>query len=539
MKIDHNNFGSLFENPAFLEKLNNLFQEYSVPDIIFTVLKDLHLIFNASKIGVFVFHKDKIRLMNGRAGQLLLKLGIEANQDPFKAHTISSRDFIRDLRKTTELRQSLHREYVISNKGKIVSLEIIFDSVPVGDCAHTIGFIYEPLVSKQKDRSLPSVSPEETIKMQKLESISSLARGLSHDFNNILSGILGNIALAKSDNSDIKGHLRFLENIEESARQGSRLVSEILTYSQTEKTGTEVFDLNLLINESTGICKSNVSKKVVLHKQLRPDLPFVNADLQEIQQLIIANCIRASKEIGDTNEILTIATGVQDVDQEFCDNFDGRLIPEIGTYVFFELHQTLSQIPPYNLEDLFEPTPEAVANGLDLSSSIRIMRKNRGFIKIKSDTPSGRSIAYYLPTTTHLELPRKKQLLYLLDSVETILLVDDEEIVQITIKRILKKLGYSVFTADNGKEAIELYAQLKGQIDLILLDLAMPVMGGDDALTEILNINPEAKIILFSGYDEAEVKRRLKAGTVVGFIEKPLLIDELGRRVQELFPRKD
>jgi two-component system cell cycle sensor histidine kinase/response regulator CckA len=167
------------------------------------------------------------------------------------------------------------------------------------------------------------------------------------------------------------------------------------------------------------------------------------------------------------------------------------------------------------------------------------MKKNKGFIKIKREPDAGRSLIYYLPAETRKIIHEQIQLFHLLDSVDTILLVDDEEIVQITIKRILKKLGYSVFTADNGKEAIELYKQFKNEINLILLDLAMPVMSGDDALTEILKINPDAKIILFSGYDEVEVSRRLKSNTIVGFIEKPVLIDELGKRVQELFPQKD
>jgi CheY-like chemotaxis protein len=126
----------------------------------------------------------------------------------------------------------------------------------------------------------------------------------------------------------------------------------------------------------------------------------------------------------------------------------------------------------------------------------------------------------------------------LLKDVHTILLADDEEIVQITIKKILQKLEYSVLTADNGEQALQIYQKMPDQIDLVLLDLSMPIMSGEQVLAEIHKMNPEAKVILFSGYDEVEASRRIQStGGVAGFIEKPSLIDELGKRITKLFSR--
>jgi CheY-like chemotaxis protein len=191
---------------------------------------------------------------------------------------------------------------------------------------------------------------------------------------------------------------------------------------------------------------------------------------------------------------------------------------------------------------MFEPyfTTKEPGRGLNLSIAHNFVKSNDGFFEVYSDSERGTGVRIYLPETKTHPFADDEMLSRLLKDVHTILLADDEEIVQITIKKILQKLNYSVLTADDGQQALQIYRKMHDQIDLVLLDLSMPIMDGEEVLQEIHKINPAAKVILFSGYDEVEASRRIHSlGGVAGFIEKPSLIDELGKRITTLFSRKE
>jgi len=495
------------------------------------------LLGHARHLGLFILERDVLTPLNQFASDFLNQLsGAAATGNVDECTIVRQKLFELDLQEARNSKQVIIKEYDILNSRIQLSLERL-----QGDDSEYILGVLVDITTQHKVEEKERLLQEQIFRSQKMESLNSLARGIAHDFNNILTSILGNIALFKTESTEKEIDSDIVSNIEKSTRRGVQLVSEMLSYSQTASTNKSVFNLNTLISDTIGICRTSISKKIMLHHQLVPELPPIEADLSQIQQAIMAISLHAADSIGDANGILTITTGIFDVDDNYCRDFHGFLTPLPGTYVFFEIHDTGPGLDAGSIEHIFEPY-FPVGSGhrsLKLPTAFNIIQHNAGFIQVQSYRQLGTSIVVYLPVTDKKISPVESKLLNVLENVRTILLVDDEEIVQITIQKILKRLGYSVFTADNGAQAVQLFQKMKDEIDLILLDLTMPVMGGEDALFEIRKIDPDAKVILFSGYDEVEISHRLQSASVLGFVEKPSLIDELARRIQKLFEKKD
>jgi signal transduction histidine kinase/CheY-like chemotaxis protein len=522
----------------FSEKLLSLLDSAGVSAVEKSQLIALSSLGSARHFSFFVIQNDDVVFFNTYAKDFLNDLyGISDESRVNECKIQRQKVFQNDLQEARNSTNLIIKEYDITNSRIQVCLERL-----ESDAAEFILGLLVDITTRHKVEEKERLLQEQIFRTQKMESLNTLARGIAHDFNNILTSILGNIALFKTEFTENENEAELVLNIEKSARRGVHLVSEMLSYSQTSSTNKNVFNLNSLISDTIGICRTSISKKIMLHHQLVPELPPIEADLSQIQQAIMAISLHAADTIGDANGILTITTGTFEVDENYCREFHGFLIPHPGAYVFFEIHDTGPGLEAGSVQRMFEPYFPVGSGGrrsLKLPTAFNIIQHNDGFIQVQSYRQLGTSIVVYLPITDKKISPEESKLLNVLENVHTILLVDDEEIVQITIQKILKRLGYSVFTADNGAQAVQLFQKMKDEIDLILLDLTMPVMGGEDALVEIRKIDPDAKVILFSGYDEVEVSQRLHSASVLGFVEKPSLIDELGRRIQKLFEKKD
>lgn len=524
-------------NVLFSDEMLSHLDETGISAIEKSQLNALIFLLNAKYLGLFIVRNDEILYMNNYAQKYLTELygSLEKNDDNDSLEQ-RQKKFQNDLQYVEKSKRLVIKEYDIAESRIQICMEHLRSNQP----RLILGILFD-ITAQHKVEEKERLVQEQVFRTQKMESLNTLARGIAHDFNNILTSILGSITLVKTELAENEKKSELLSNIEKSTRRGIHLVSEMLSYSQTIPTNKSVFNLNTLISDTIGICRTSISKKIMLHHQLVPDLPPIEADPSQIQQAIMAICLNAANSIGDSNGILTITTGTFDVDADFCRDFTGFLTPNPGAYVFFEIHDTGPRIETEDIQRIFEPY-FPVGSGLrslKLPTALNIIQHNDGFIQVQTYKQLGTSIVVYLPVTEKKITPEETKLLNVLENVKTILLVDDEEIVQITIQKILKRLGYSVFTADNGAEAVQLYQKMKNEIDLILLDLTMPVMGGEDALVEIRKIKPDAKVILFSGYDEVEVTQRLHSESVLGFVEKPSLIDELGKRIQNLFEKKD
>ncbi|MBN2091346.1 response regulator [candidate division KSB1 bacterium] len=509
-------------------------QSFTDKELIFEILAQ------AGQFGFFVARMGEIIYLNRYATELLSEFIKTDREDISEEENYEKFAFENALNQAQTSREVLIREFQMAFSELSSRIRVVFEQVHLGSEVFVLGVVHD-ITEEKRGEEERRLLQEQVFRVQKMESLNTLARGLSHDFNNILSSILGNIALVSTESFEMVQKMNFFKNIEYSARRGIQLVSELLAYSHIDKSEKRVFSINTLISDILGICKTNISRKILLHHQLMPDLPPIEADLQQIQQVVITLCLSAAESMKEKEGILTITTGLHDVTEEFCKTFTGFLLPKVDSYVFFEIHDTGTFLDESEIQRLFDPyyrkEVQAGQDRLKLSTVLNIIQNNDGFIEVKSSREFGTSILVYLPITRKKIFSGEKELTRMLENVETVLLVDDEEIVQITIKRILKKLGYSVFTADNGQEAVQIFERLKDEIDLILLDLTMPVMGGADAITEIKKIKSDVNVILFSGFDKDEALRRLPDTNIVGFMEKPVLIDELGKRVQSLFKK--
>lgn len=517
---------------TLLNKYHNLEQDC-------TQLVALRALNDCTQLGVFSIINGAFTYHNKAAALHLQGISPQFSQAGDENLATNQSLFETDLQTVLYKVPAFHREFRVRHKNQSKLYAFFYERIVQDRTPGVMGTIYDVTLWKPLQNNAV-IDPEQWLRTQKMENLHSLTRGAAHDFSNILSSILGNLALFRTESPQARQKLDLVNQMENSVRRAMHLVSELLVYSQPEKMDRKGANLNTLIKQAVEILKSHISKKIMLHYQLLPDLPLIEVDLQQIQEIIHNLCLNAAHAIGDTNGIITLTTGNIEITENFCRQFEGYLTPRPGAYVVFETHDTGPTLDPTTLQARFQDlnTPNLQIGDPHLPIVLNLIEKNNGFLEARSQAGSGTSVMVYLPVSKKHFLTDDK-IPKLLENVETILLADDEEIVQLTIKRILCKLGYNVYTADNGQQAVELFQKMKDEIDLILLDLTMPVMSGNEALLEIQKIKADAKVILFSGYDEIEAARRLPIPDMAGFIEKPSLFEELSNRITDLFRRKE
>ena len=369
---------------------------------------------------------------------------------------------------------------------------------------------------------------------QRLESLGILAGGIAHDFNNILMGILGNADLALMKlpaGSPLRPNI---EKIEGAALRAAELTDQMLAYSGKGHFVIQPMDLSALVKEMAHFFETIVSKKVSLRYDLAGDLPLIEADPAQIRQVILNLISNASDAIGEAGGTITITTGTMEADRNYLGKtyLDDEL-PE-GSYVFLEVSDTGSGMDGDTLSKIFDPffSTKFPGRGLGLAAVLGIVRGHKGAIKVSSSQGEGTTLRVLFP---HLpgQADRQGERVQVTTGLpghghgETILVVDDEETVLSVTEMMLRELGFRVLTARNGKEALEIFRKNPGDIDLVLLDMTMPVMNGEETLEGLRRLDQEARVVLSSGYDEKSAAKRFAGKDLAGFIQKPYRVEDL------------
>jgi len=375
---------------------------------------------------------------------------------------------------------------------------------------------------------------------QRLESLGVLAGGIAHDFNNLLTAILGNLNLAQGQAGDDHPIAQYLKKIESTVLRASTLSRQMLAYSGRGTFIIKPLDLNRLVQEMTHLLEVSISKKVMIEFALDPDIPWIDADEGQIQQVVMNLVTNASEAIGDQEGRITLGTRKQTLNETaISSRFSGQeLLP--GTYVLFECRDTGCGMGSEVLARLFEPffTTKFSGRGLGLSALRGIIKSHKGAIQIESEVNGGSTFRIYFPANTQRPAPLVENLENRTRVAQgTILIAEDEPTVRLSTVEMLQSLGYQVLEAPDGVEAVEIFRTHCLDISAVILDLTMPRMDGREALTEILKLRPGTKVILCSGYHEQEALQGTEARTIAGFLPKPYRLRELRAILERVLTR--
>jgi PAS domain S-box-containing protein len=370
---------------------------------------------------------------------------------------------------------------------------------------------------------------------RKIEAVGTLAGGVAHDFNNLLMGIQGNVSLMQMGIDQAHPDYERLKNIEKQIQSGARLTSHLLGYARKGKYEVIPLDLNRLV-EDTSDTFGRTKKQITIHRELAKDLFAVEADSTQIEQVLLNLCVNAADAMPGGGDMTLKTTNVTHKDMK------GKLYePKPGSYVLLAVTDTGTGMYKKTMERIFDPfftTKEmGRGTGLGLASAYGIIKGHGGYIDADSTRGRGTTFSIYLPASKKKVRQVAKTEERLVKGTGTVLLVDDEEVILEVGRELLEALGYRVLLAQDGKEAVKVYGKNQDKIDIVVLDVVMPGMGGGEAYDRMKDINPDIKVLLSSGFSiDGEASKILERGCN-GFIQKPFTMKELSGEIGKILKR--
>jgi two-component system, cell cycle sensor histidine kinase and response regulator CckA len=372
--------------------------------------------------------------------------------------------------------------------------------------------------------------------MERMEAIGTLAGGIAHDFNNLMMGMQGNISLILYDAETSRPYYNRLKNIEKLIQSGSELTRQLLAYARKGKYEVKPINLNQIVkynSETFGRTKKNIT----IHREFAEDLSAIKADESQIGQVLINLYINAADAMPDGGELILKTMNVTHRKMK-----NKRYDPKPGPYVLLQVTDNGAGMDEKTIERIFEPfftTKEmGGGSGLGLASVYGIIKGHGGYIDVDSEKGRGTTFSIYLPASDQYvrEAPEPND--RIIKGDETILLVDDEEVVIDVAGQLLKKLGYHVIEAGSGREAIQLFRKQCDKIDMVILDMIMPDIGGGEVYDRIKEIDSQVKVLLSSGYSIGGQATDILQRGCNSFIQKPFNMKVLSKKIREVLNKQ-
>ena len=407
-------------------------------------------------------------------------------------------------------------------KNTLISATMILDEW--GEITGVQGIIAD--ISERKNLE------QQLIQAQKMESIGMLAGGIAHDFNNLLAGVLGYASFIKKQITPDDKFYKYIDIIEQSAHRASNLTQQLLAFARGGKYQVKPLNINRIVIETIKLLERSIDKSITIEIDLEEDIYTIKADSSQMQQILMNIFINA-RDAMPNGGVIKIKTENIIIDESFITK---HLSAKYGKYIKISITDTGIGIPEENINKIFEPFFSTKAKdkgtGLGLSMVYGVVKNHNGFIDVRSKVNKGTQFDIYLPATT-LQ-PEESQVIEIeaRGGKETILLVDDEEIIRNLAKDILESKGYKIILAKDGLEAIEIFKTGKDKIDLVILDMIMPKLGGKETFRKLKEVHPPIKCILSSGYTKETIAREILKEGALGFVQKPFRINELASIVR-------
>jgi signal transduction histidine kinase len=370
---------------------------------------------------------------------------------------------------------------------------------------------------------------------QRLESLGVLAGGVAHDFNNILTGILGNASLATEILPSDSQVMPLIEAVVSAAEHAALLTRQLLAYAGKGQHFVERIDISAMVRSSLSLLRLSVSRNIAIALDLADDLPPIAADRGQLEQVLMNLAINAAEAIGArVPGSVTIRTGVtQFAPGPLAGNVAGQALAG-GQYVSFEVSDTGPGIPQQVQARMFDPffTTKFTGRGLGLSAALGVVRAHHGALVVRTSAGDGTTFTVHFPVADGAAVAKTEDGHHVGMLNGLVLVIDDEEIVRRTAQSVLQQHGLSVVSAENGSEGVDLFRRIAERVSLVLLDLTMPIMDGEATLRALREIRPGVPVLVSSGYSEEDARERLRDANGVRFLQKPYGSMELARAVQ-------
>ena len=372
---------------------------------------------------------------------------------------------------------------------------------------------------------------------QKLESIGILAGGIAHDFNNLLTGIMGNASLAQLAVPPDSAARPLLDDVLRASARAADLTSQLLAYAGKGRFYVQEVDVGALVAEIAGLVRSSIPKKVELEMDLAEKLPAVEADPSQLQQLVMNLVINGAEAIADASGRVSVRVRPRDIGLDDIHTAYRAFDIAPGRYVELLVEDTGSGMDDETLAQIFDPffTTKFTGRGLGLAAALGIVRGHGGAVAVQTRPARGTTFSVLLPALGR-EAPAPATNgppTAVAHPVGTVLVVDDEDVVRDTACAVLEASGFTVACERDGPAGLERLRRDGPAIDLVLLDLRMPRMGGDEVIGHLREIRPDVPVIVTSGFDEEEVRNRFADWHISGVLKKPYTADQLVEAVRK------
>lgn len=420
--------------------------------------------------------------------------------------------------------------------GSVFPVEINVRHITFNDQPAVMG-VARDITERKKAEGERRALEEQLLHAQKLESLGVLAGGIAHDFNNILTAIIGNADLALMRLTPESPAQDNLLRIEQAAVRAADLARQMLAYSGKGQFVIEPIDLNRLVEEMGHLLEVSISKKAILRYNLIKPLPTVDADATQLRQIVMNLVINASEAISDQSGVIVVTTGSMECTETYLRNTWSTDNIQEGRYVSLEIADNGCGMDKETMGKIFDPffSTKFAGRGLGMAAVMGIIRGHKGAIKVYSEPGKGTTFKVLLPAGEQsARLARNENGGDSWRGSGTVLLVDDEETILDIGREMLQELGFDVLTACDGREALEVYLSHRKEISVVVLDLTMPHIDGEQCFRELRQIDPAVQVIMSSGFSESEVTQKFVGKGLAGFVQKPYRLAELSKALREI-----